>query len=72
MRANGSNSSGISSVILGMVVIALAGMAGTIGLLRQVGELGPKVGDIVSFDPLEAFSHDMRARVAAKPPPRRP
>jgi hypothetical protein len=67
MRANGSNSSGISSVILGMVVIALAGMVGTIGLLRQVGELGPKVGDIVSFDPLEAFSHDMRSRVAATP-----
>jgi hypothetical protein len=67
MQANGGNSSGVSSVILAMVVIALAGMVGTIGLLREVGEVGPRVGDIVSFDPLEAFSRDMRARVAATP-----
>ena len=72
MQANGGNSSGIASVILGMVVMALAGMVGTIGLLRQVGELGPKVGDIVSFDPLEAFGRDMRARVEAMPADQQP
>src|SRR4051794_8732471 len=65
MQANGGNSSGVSSVILGMVVMALAGMVGTVGLLRQVGEIGPEVGDIVSFDPLEAQSRDARARIAA-------
>jgi hypothetical protein len=48
MQASGGNSSGVSTVILGMVVLALAGTVGTIGLLRQVGELGPKVGDIVT------------------------
>ena len=47
MQANGRDLSGLTSVILGTVVIALAGMVGTIGLLRQAGELGPKVGDIV-------------------------
>jgi hypothetical protein len=67
MQANGRDSSGLTSVILGTVVIALAGMVGTIGLLRQAGELGPKVGDIVSFDPLEALSRDMKARVPAMP-----
>jgi hypothetical protein len=65
MRANGGNSSGASSVILGVVVLGLAGTVGTIGLLRQVGEFGPKVGDIVSFDPHETLSPDMPAKIAA-------
>ncbi len=65
MRANDSNSSGAGSVLLGIVAIALAGMVGTIGLIHQVGELGPKVGDIVSFDPLDPISRDMHARLPA-------
>jgi hypothetical protein len=65
IHANGSNSSGLSSIILGMVVLALAGTIGTIGLLREVSEFGPKVGDIVSFDPLDTLSHDMRAKIDA-------
>ena len=65
MQASGGNSSGVSTVILGMVVLALAGTAGTIGLLREVGELGPKVGDIVSFDPSETVSRDVQAKIAA-------
>ena len=56
-------SSGAGTVLLGIVAIALAGMAGTIGLIHQVGEFGPKVGDIVSFDPLDPMSRDMHARV---------
>jgi hypothetical protein len=65
MQADDGNSSGVSSVILGMVVLALAGTVGTIGLLREVSEFGPKVGDIVSFDPLETLSRDMQAKIAA-------
>ena len=66
MRANDSKSSGVGSVLLGVVAIALAGMVGTIGLIHQVGELGPKVGDIVVFDPLDSMSRDMQR--AACPP----
>ena len=72
--ANDSKSSGLGTVLLGIVAIALAGMVGTIGLLQQVGELGPKVGDIVAFDPLESISRDMHARLdrhAGQPPARR-
>jgi hypothetical protein len=65
MQANGSNWSGVSSVILGVVVLSLAGTVGTIGLLRQIGELGPNVGDIVSFDPHETLSRDMQTKIAA-------
>ena len=67
MRANDSKSSGAGTVLLGIAAIALAGMVGTIGLIHQVGELGPKVGDILSFDPLERISRDMNARVPAMP-----
>ncbi len=65
MQANGSNWSGVSSVILGVVVLGLVGTVGTIGLLRQIDDFGPKVGDIVSFDPQATLSRDMQAKIAA-------
>jgi hypothetical protein len=65
MQANGGNTSGLSSFILGMVVVALAGTIGTIGLLREVAEFRPGVGDIVSFDPLDTLSRDMHAKIDA-------
>ncbi|HEY2617849.1 MAG TPA: hypothetical protein VGI78_10960 [Acetobacteraceae bacterium] len=42
-------------------------MVGTIGLIHAVGEFGPKVGDIVAFDPLDSISRDMHARLTAMP-----
>ena len=72
MRANDSKSSGVGSVLLGVAAVMLAGMVGTIGLINQVGELGPKVGDIVSFDPLDPISRDMHARLPAIPVDDRP
>ncbi len=65
MRANDSKYSGLGSVLLGAVAIALAGMVGTVGLIHQVDELGPKVGDIVVFDPLTPISRDMHAGLPA-------
>ena len=67
MQAKGSNSSGVGGALLGIAAFALAGMVGTLSLLREVGELGPKVGDIVAFDPLRQFSRDMKAQIAAMP-----
>lgn len=65
MRANDSNSSGLGTVLLGIAAVMLAGMAGTIGLVQHVGELGPKVGDIIAFDPLDSMARDMQARLPA-------
>ena len=42
-------------------------MVGTIGLINQIDDFGPKVGDIVSFDPLDPMSRDMHARLPAMP-----
>jgi hypothetical protein len=50
-----------------MTALALACIAGTIGLLQQVSQLGPKVGDIVSFDASESFSRDMKAQLTVAP-----
>jgi hypothetical protein len=65
MQANDGKSSATYGIVLGLMVVALTGMIGTIGLLRQVGDLGPKLGDIISFDPAEPFSSDLSMRVAA-------
>jgi hypothetical protein len=67
MHINDSNSNGAGTVLLGIVAIALAGMVGTMSLINQVGEFGPKVGDIVAFEPLDPISSDMRARLSAMP-----
>ena len=67
MRANDTKSGGAGTVLLGIVAVGLAGMVGTIGLIHQVGELGPRVGDIVAFDPMGRMSRDMHVRVAAIP-----
>jgi len=67
MRANDTQSGGAGTILLGIAAVALAGMVGTIGLIRQVGELGPKVGEIVAFDPMDQMSRDTRARIAAIP-----
>jgi hypothetical protein len=72
MRANDSKSSGAGTVLLGIAAVALAGMVGTVGLIHEAGALGPKVGDIVAFDPLASIPTDMRARLPAIPADDRP
>ena len=64
MRVNDNKSSGLVTVLLSMTALALAGMVGTITLIHGVGELGPKVGDIISFDPLDSMPRDMKARIS--------
>lgn len=66
-KPNDSKVSGIGTVLLGVTAIALAGMVGTIGLIREVGTLGPKVGDIIAFDPQDAMSRDIKPHVMAVP-----
>ena len=60
-----SKFSGVTGVVLGMLAIGLAGIAGTIGLIRAIGEIGPKVGEIVAFEPREPIASDMKVRIEA-------
>ncbi|MEJ0015409.1 MAG: hypothetical protein WDN25_02400 [Acetobacteraceae bacterium] len=64
MRLNDSNSANAGRVLLGLVAIALAGMVGTLGLVGRVGDPGPRVGEIIAFDPLEPMARDIRIRLA--------
>src|ERR1700722_13618062 len=61
-KASEGKFSGLSTILLAMAAIALAGMVGTIGLIRQVGDIGPNVGDIVALD---SMSRNMKASVTA-------
>ena len=65
VQAKDSNSTGVGSVLLSLVAIILAGAVGTIGLVQNVGDLGPKVGDIVSFDPQRKASAGDKAQINA-------
>lgn len=67
MRANDTKSGGAGTALLGMAAVLLAGVVGTIGLIQQASELGPKVGDIVTFDPMDQMSRNMPALIAAIP-----
>lgn len=67
MHVNDGKTTTIQSALLCLAAVALAGTVGMIGLVREVSDMGPKVGDIVSFDPLEQFSRDMKAQIAAMP-----
>lgn len=65
VQAKDSNSAGVGSILLSIAAIALAGAVGTVGLLQNVGDLGPKVGDIVTFDPLRRGAVDDKAQINA-------
>jgi hypothetical protein len=67
VQAKDSNSLGVGSILLSIAAIALAGAVGTVSLLQNVGELGPKVGDIVQFDPSRRASVDDKAQIHARP-----
>lgn len=66
MHTKGDNSTGLGTILLSIAAIALAGTVGTVGLMQQAGDFGPKVGDIVAFDPLRQFPRDMKAQIAAE------
>ena len=65
MQAKDSNSTGVGGVLLSLVAVILAGAIGTVSLVQNVGDLGPRVGDIVAFDPLRTASVDSTAQLPA-------
>ena len=65
MQAKDSNSTGVGGVLLSLAAIVLAGTVGTVSLMQNVGDLGPKVGDIVAFDPLRRAAVDSTTPLVA-------
>jgi hypothetical protein len=58
----------LPQILLLAAVTVLAAASGMAALARQVAELGPRVGDIVTFVPGQAASFDGRSRLIAGRP----
>lgn len=64
MRADhGKNSSGLLSAALLAIVVSLTGVAGAVKLAETAVNLGPGVGDIISFDTKTRMPGDMNSQV---------
>jgi hypothetical protein len=66
MRADhGKNSSGLLSGALLAIVISLTGVAGAVKIAETAVNLGPGVGDIISFDTMAKMPGDLDSQVVA-------
>ena len=57
-----------SQILLLASVTVLAAASAVIGLAQQAGEFGPRVGDMVRFDPAQTSLFDSSARLVAGRP----
>ena len=64
---NHDNSSDLYTVLTGMGFVGLVAIVLVVSLLRLASELGPHVGDIISFDPTRMAPSDTQARIMAMP-----
>lgn len=48
------------------VVVALVGLGGAIRLAQSAAELGPQVGDILTFDPSHRITYDKPPQITAR------
>ncbi len=63
MRADhGNNSSGLLTAALLAVVVSLTGVAGAVKLAQTAVNLGPAVGDEISFDTKAVMPGDMQSQ----------
>jgi hypothetical protein len=60
----------IAQIVLLATAIVGAAATGAAGLVRQVEVLGPRVGDIVTFDPRRPFPFDSAVRLDVARPPK--
>jgi hypothetical protein len=51
--------------VLIMTAMLLAVVSGMVGIVHQVAEFGPRVGDLVTFDPAQRAAFDSTARLTA-------
>jgi hypothetical protein len=65
MRVQDEKTTKLLPAALLAAMVALVGLAGAVKIARSTVDLGPRVGDIVRFDPRESLSLDDRAPVAA-------
>lgn len=68
MQAKHHEITGLITTAVLAVVVALVGLGGAIRLAQSAAELGPQVGDILSFEPNHKISYENPAQIAADRP----
>jgi hypothetical protein len=68
MTPHDSKSRRIPQIVLLAAVTLVAAVSGVAALARQVAEMGPRVGDIIAFDPAHPAVLDDLARLTAARP----
>ena len=66
MRVRQHETKGLFTAALLAVLVGLVGLAGAIRLAQSAAELGPVVGDIISFDPSRRVPRDAPPRIEAE------
>ena len=65
MQAKHHESKGLFTAVVLGVLVALVGLGGAIKLAQSAAELGPQVGDMVTFEPGRHIPHDTLPQVTA-------
>jgi hypothetical protein len=68
MTADGRKTSQTSQFVLMVTAGVLAVVSGMAGFARAAAELGPRVGDVIAFDPAHHSSFDSAARLTVRRP----
>src|SRR3974390_257621 len=68
MQAKDNHSGGLAGAALLAVVGGLTGLAGAVKIAQSAVNLGPGVGDILMFDPVERLPRDLRTTITVARP----
>jgi hypothetical protein len=68
MPADDRKTSQIVQPLLIATAILLGVASGMVGIVREAAEFGPRVGDLVSFDPIRRVAFESSARLTAGRP----
>lgn len=68
MPADRRKTSQTAQTLLIVTAMLLAVASGMAGIVRQVAEIGPRVGDLVTFDPLHHVVFESSAQLTARRP----
>ena len=66
MRAGHHETTGVVTTAVLVVLVALVGLGGAIRLAQNAAELGPQVGDILTFAPGQRMPYDTPPQVKAE------
>jgi len=64
---DGNKSSDLHALLAGLGLVCLVIMMVIVGVIRVTDEMGPRIGDIISFDPARTHSLDTATKITVFP-----